>query len=220
MPSSDWDRTAVVGYWDAVAARYLELFRDEFSAKPFDRAVIRVFAADLGAGAAILDAGCGPCGQVARLLSDYGATVTGVDISSACIALARQEEPALRFEVMDMADTAFEDGSFDGVVAYYALHYQPKQSLAGVVREFARVLRGGGRLLLVAKEGSGEGWIADPLGITGTVFWSAMSQDELMQLVADNGFDVVGCEAREALAQEIDVRRLYLTARRKESLVR
>jgi SAM-dependent methyltransferase len=210
--SADWHPAAIADYWDAVGPRYLALFRNEFDDKPFDQAVLRDFATGLRPGAKVLDAGCGPCGHVARILANEGLDVTGVDISQACIRLARTAEPTLRFEVMDMADLSFPDGHFDGIVAYYALHYHPYSELAGVIRELARVLRYGGQLLLVAKEGSGEGWIDDPMDITGKVFWSAWPADDLQSLVAENGFAEVHCQARSPLKHEIDVRRIYLSA--------
>lgn len=164
MPDKSEQSTAVARYWDIVAERYLELFRDEFEGKPYDKQVIASFASGLKTNARVCDAGCGPCGHVTRLLADAGLDAVGVDISPKCIELARKEQPSLRFDVMDMASMAFADGAFQGLVAYYALHYQAKSSLGGVIREFARVLCPGGLLLIVVKEGSGEGWINDPMG--------------------------------------------------------
>jgi len=83
-----------------------------------------------------------------------------------------------------------------------------------VFAELHRVLRPGGLLLIVAKEGDGESWIDDPLGVTDKVFWSAMTLEDLQGIAADSGFTVVGCEARDPFAHEIDVRRIYLTAER------
>ena len=209
----DWHLTAVADYWDTVAKRYLELFRDELDGKPFDQAVLHAFAASLPPGGRVLDAGCGPCGHVARSLADQGLDVTGIDVSPACIALSKAEEPGLSFEIMDMAATAFPDGHFDGIIAYYALHYHPRRDLAGLIQELARIIRQGGRLLIVAKEGDGEGWINDPMGVTDKVFWSAWPADDLKALVTAKGFSDVMCDVRAPFAQEIDVRRLYLTAR-------
>ncbi len=209
------DSSAVVRYWDAVAARYLELFRDELESKPYDRKVLRTFAASLGAGARVCDAGCGPCAHVAKLLADEGLQVEGVDLSPECVRLSCAQQSALRFHVMDMAAMDFAPGTFDGVIAYYALHYQPKTTLDAVIREFARVLCSQGHLLLVVKEGEGEGWIPDPLGVENEVFWCAFRKDELESLVSRNGFQVVDCTVREPLPEEIQVRRIYLTAQRR-----
>lgn len=206
----------IAQYWDTVAERYLQLFRDEFDGKPYDRRIIASFAAEMQPGASVCDAGCGPCGHVTRLLADTGLNAVGVDISPKCIALARQEQPSLHFEVMDMANMAFLNETFQGVVAYYALHYQPKSSLDKVIREFARVMRPGGLLLIVVKEGSNEGWIADPMGSGQQVFWCDFQPEELLALAVANGFEIVSCETREPFPEEITVRRVYLTARRAE----
>jgi ubiquinone/menaquinone biosynthesis C-methylase UbiE len=204
----------VTAYWDAAAQTYLDLFRDEFAQKPFDLASLRNFAQHFQQMRSVLDVGCGPCGAISRILTGHGLTVTGIDISAQCVALARAEQPDLAFEIMDMAAMTFPDQTFDGLVAYYALHYTPVSELPAMIREFARVLKPGGRLLLVAKEGDGEGWIDDPLGVTDRVFWSAPDLTTLQNLLTDKGFSIVDCQVRNPLAQEIDVRRLYLTAAR------
>ncbi len=202
----------VARYWDAVANRYLALYRDELARKPYDREVLDAFAERVGAGGRACDAGCGPCGHVAAHLASRGLEVLGVDLSPRCVALARIEQPALRFEVMDMGALALEDGALDGVIAYYAFHYQPKVTLPAVVREFHRVLRPGGQLLIVAKEGAGEGWIDDPMGGATRVFWAGFTAIELESLAAENGFRIAGSLARDPQPDEIAARRLYVAA--------
>jgi ubiquinone/menaquinone biosynthesis C-methylase UbiE len=215
-----WRLEDVAGYWDAVAARYLELFRDELRGKPYDLAVLERFATGLGPGARVCDVGCGPCGHVTRVLADHKLALVGIDLSTDCIALARREQPTLRFDVMDMAALAFGDATLEGLVAYYSLHYQPRARVRSTLREWARVLQPQGRLLIVAKEGDSEGWIADPLGSGRPVFWCGFSADELRDLIAACGFDVVDCATRASLAGEIASRRIYLTAERNGAPVR
>lgn len=202
----------VIRYWDAIAQRYLELFRDELRGKPYDLDVLRAFASTLGSEARVCDAGCGPCAHVTRFLADQGLDVIGIDVSPNCVSLARQEQPSLSFETMDMAHMTFADATFDGLVAYYAFHYLPKSDLACVIQEFARVLRPGGRLLLVAKDGDSEGWIADPVGSGEQVFWCAVPAKELETVIAKNGFRVLHCTLREPFPDEIAARRIYVAA--------
>jgi ubiquinone/menaquinone biosynthesis C-methylase UbiE len=201
-------------YWDSVAFRYLELFRHELHGKQFDRETLQSFAADLGPDATVCDVGCGPCGHVTRLLSDCGVHARGVDLSSACVALARTEQPALRFDVMDMGAMTFDDGVFDGLVAYYVLHYEPRASIQRVLGEFWRVLRPGGRILLVAKDGDGEGLVADPLGTGQEIFWSALPENDLVVLLAVTGFRILSSTVREPLPDEMQVPRIYVYAER------
>ena len=63
-----------------------------------------------------------------------------------------------------MEAMTFPDASFDGLVAYYSVIYTPRVALPALGREFHRVLRPGGALLVVVKEGETEGWIPDPMG--------------------------------------------------------
>src|SRR5574340_1743245 len=101
----------VASYWDSVADRYLELFREELAGKPYDQEILRRFAASLSPGSLVCDAGCGPCGHISRFLSDLGMKVVGVDISPRCITLARYEQPDIQFEIMDLGCRDFKDGS-------------------------------------------------------------------------------------------------------------
>jgi SAM-dependent methyltransferase len=201
-------------YWDSIAARYLELFRDELDSKPFDRDLLARFAAALPPGGRVCDAGCGPCGHIGRFLSDCGLAVHGIDVSPECVRLARLEQPAIPFQVMDMNRMDFPGASFDGVAAFYALHYQPRAAMAETFLSFRRVLRPGGRLLLAAKDGDEEGFIADPLGGPGEVFWSAAPLTVLAACLEQGGFRVHESIRRDPLPGEIAVPRLYILGER------
>jgi len=209
-----WTPATVREAWDRRADRYLELFRDELEAKPYDQATLQAFAARVGAGGRVADVGCGPCGHVAALLTRLGLATLSVDLSPRCIELARREQPGLRFEVMDLAALALGEGRLDGLVAYYALHDQPRSRLGATFAEFARVLRPGGQLLVAAKEGTDEGCVADPLGSGLTVYWASQTGHDLAARVTAAGFREERCEVREPLPGEIAARRLYLTAAR------
>lgn len=214
MTTPTWDPRDVARYWNGAADRYLELFRDELAGKPFDRHRLDAFAERVGRGGRVCDAGCGPCGHVTRHLADRGLDLVGIDVSPRCVTLARREQPSLRFEVMEMGALAFPDGSMGGVVAYYATHYQPAATLPSVLAEFRRVLRPGGQLLIVAKEGDGEGWIDDPLGSGARVFWAAHTSRSLAAAVAAARFTVDQVEVRRPQADEIAANRIYVAASR------
>ncbi len=104
-------------------------------------------------GRRALDAGCGP-GAFARLLAHRAARVVGVDLSPRMIEHARADALAagigserLRFEVADAADPAsLPRGPFD--IASFVLSLQNMEDPAPPLRNVARVLVPGGRLLL------------------------------------------------------------------------
>jgi SAM-dependent methyltransferase len=97
-------------------------------------------------GAAILDLGCGK-GRFARRLIEQGAEVIGVDGSAGMLAQAggldRVRASALRLP--------FVPRSFDAAFAVEVFEHLPPSSLVLAFRELGRVLRPGGRLLILDK---------------------------------------------------------------------
>ena len=65
----------------------------------------------------ILDLGCGP-GHHSKIFVENGFMVTGIDLSSEMIKLARRIEPDADFHVMDMLELKFSPNRFD---AFYLL---------------------------------------------------------------------------------------------------
>lgn len=103
------------------------------------------------AGEAVLDVGCGLGNDTARFAAG-GARVTGIDIAPRAIELVRanfaQRRLEGRFELMDGEAMTFPDASFDFVYCHTVLHFTPHP--ARMIREIHRVLKPGGRALLMA----------------------------------------------------------------------
>jgi SAM-dependent methyltransferase len=105
----------------------------------------------LFSGAHLLDAGCGS-GQFALALAARGARVTGIDLSPEMIRLARENavatevEPAITWQVGSIDDLPLPDGSVDAIHARMVLPFAP--DIPETLREFRRVLRPSGRLLV------------------------------------------------------------------------
>jgi len=101
------------------------------------------------AGRRVLDAGCGD-GALVCAMASRGADVTGIDPDPAMLAAARSraENAGLRATFLeDRVDRLpFADATFDVVTSVTVLCFVP--DAAGAVREMARVLRPGGRLVL------------------------------------------------------------------------
>ncbi len=98
----------------------------------------------------VLDVGCGP-GTTARFLArGVGCRVTGVDIRPAMIARASEAARSARlgsrveFRVADAQSLPFEDGAFDAVICESVATFV--EDKPGVVREFIRVTKEGGRI--------------------------------------------------------------------------
>jgi SAM-dependent methyltransferase len=101
------------------------------------------------AGRRVLDAGCGD-GALVCAAASRGAEVTGIDLDPAMLATARSRAVAAglqaRFLEGRVERLPFPDASFDVVASVTVLCFV--LDAAGGVREMARVLRPGGRLVL------------------------------------------------------------------------
>jgi ubiquinone/menaquinone biosynthesis C-methylase UbiE len=91
------------------------------------RRLIRLGA--IGAGRAVLDAGCGS-GWFTRRFAETGATVTGVDRDPAMLAYARDRGGSGRYIEGDMLALPVPDKSFDLVTAVTSLCFVSDQRRA------------------------------------------------------------------------------------------
>ena len=110
----------------------------------------RLHEYDAFAGKSVLDVGCGN-GYVLANYARAGAQVTGVDLTEAAIALARQRFAqaglAGTFQIANAEALPFPDDSFDCVCSMGVLHHTPDTARA--VAEIWRVLKPGGRLIVM-----------------------------------------------------------------------
>lgn len=101
----------------------------------------------LGPGNEVLELGCGAGVPSTQALVKHGLKVTGVDISSAQIALAHEHVPQATLIHGDMMSLSFKPGSFDAVVAFYSIFHLPKEEQGTMIGRISGWLKKGGFLL-------------------------------------------------------------------------
>ncbi len=98
----------------------------------------------------VLEIGCG-LGTDGAQFAKAGADYTGVDLTEAAVDLTRRRFELFNlpgtFRVADAEKLDFPDNSFDIVYSHGVLHHTP--DTAGAIREVHRVLRPGGRALVM-----------------------------------------------------------------------
>lgn len=135
--------------YDIDASGYADKVRGLLDDMPYLRASLTLFAELVQGvgGGPVVDVGCGP-GYVTGYLHELGVDVFGIDLSAEMVAIAERDYPGLRFEVGTMTDLDLADGSVAGVVAFWSVIHVPDDAVPGVCREFRRVLRPQGLLLV------------------------------------------------------------------------
>jgi ubiquinone/menaquinone biosynthesis C-methylase UbiE len=116
--------------------------------------------AALRSGQSVLDVGCGT-GALTRLAADAVGTagrVVGTDASAQMIATARKKTlrraSPIDFRVEPIESLPFADGEFDAVLSSLMLHHLPEHLKERGLAEVRRVLRPGGRLVVVDLSGA------------------------------------------------------------------
>jgi len=156
----------------------------------------------------MLDIGCGIGGAARFIHHQYGARVSGVDLTPEYIEVARALNEklgigdALDLRVASALELPFEDQSFDGALTMHvAMNIKDRPKLYA---EAARVLKPGAIFAIYDVMKKGDAPIAFP------VPWSSVAQtshlttpDEMRVLLGDAGFEILDVEDRTEFAKKV-----------------
>lgn len=148
------------------------------------------FTRHLGHSAVILDAGCG-FGRELATFGERGDLAIGVDLSLNMLRQAVKKDPkniVIRSEVCGLP---FQDETFDGVWCRGVLHHIPDVEVEKTLTELTRVLKVGGTIFLMARDGEGHKWEQDDLVAGKSRFINFFSTDRLQELMIKSGLTVL-----------------------------
>lgn len=189
----------MVGF-DDTTARMIEAMYDTADIADQRRAVLDLL--DLQSGEDVLDVGSGPGDLACEIAQRVGprGSVYGVDPSESMLATAArrssgEHSATLRFGAGEALALPFPDGSFDAVTATQVYEYVPDMSAA--LAEARRVLRPGGRLVILDTDWGSLVWHSpDPVRMRRVLTaWDEHLADpylprRLGRLLTDAGFGV------------------------------
>jgi len=95
----------------------------------------------------LLDVGCG-IGNYHPLLAPVVGSVSGVDVSSVCIAKAKERNPTVSYAAYDGDHLPYPDQHFDVTFCICVLHHVPPERWPQFVSEMRRVTRAGGLVVI------------------------------------------------------------------------
>jgi len=196
MTDSDF-LTSTRTFYDAIAEDYADLFRDELAGRPLERALLGVFAELVEGDGPVADLGCGPGRTTARLAS-LGLSVFGLDLSESMLAIARRENPGMRFEQGSMLELDLPDGALAGALSFYSSIHTPVDRLPDLFAEFHRVLAPGAPLLVAFQAGDEHRHHDRPFGHPVSLTFQRRRPEDMAGLLTAAGFALVSRTVREA----------------------
>ena len=145
---------AMIDTWEAWKAAIEDDPRAEWCGELLDR---------LPEGARVVELGCGGGTAETRALASRF-RLTGVDLSDAQLARARERVPAAEYIHADLTTVEFAAQTVDAVASFYVFNHVPRELLAPLFERIHTWLRPGGLLLATLGASDVPGWTGDFLG--------------------------------------------------------
>ncbi|UCG15748.1 MAG: class I SAM-dependent methyltransferase [Phycisphaerales bacterium] len=120
-------------------------------------------------GDEILDMCCGTGGATSAIVTkvrDDG-RVTGLDLSIGQLRMATRRPKLGRVQLVtgDAACTPFQDACFDKVFITHAIHEMPREARLRVLAEARRILKNGGKVVVLELDRPGSFWVRLFIGL-------------------------------------------------------
>ena len=175
------------------ATEYIDRLGSMSSVHPSDLQIVSTWASDVQGD--LIDAGCGP-GHWTNFLTQQGVIARGIDQVPEFIAHATTAFPTVDFAIGSIDSIDAGSNSVGGILSWYSLiHYEP-DAIQVALREFGRVVKPGGLLLV--------GFFAGPAvekfahAVTPAYRWPV---DALSAELGRAGFDVLESHVRTTAGQ-------------------
>ena len=176
--------TETIDFYESHVEKYYEEWRTIDLLVP----LLQSFVSKLPETPSILDIGCGP-GVESKRLASIGARVTGIDLGTKSLELARKHAPEASFIEMDVRDLNFADSSFDGVLDSAVLFHFSDDEQTAILKNLIQLLKPCGLLLSIYATGNYSGLQRREFdGVEYTRYVNLKSIDGWIEKIRDSGF--------------------------------
>lgn len=181
--------------WDKVAKLYQDTFMDlSLYNDTYDAFITRLN----GSSASILEIGCGP-GNITRYLlnREPRLKVEAIDMSPRMIELARINNPAAVFHVMDVRTIEKLTTRFDGIMCGFCMPYLSKEECIRLIQQCSSRLNEGGIFYFSTIEGKygQSGYETNSQGDRIYVYYHEAGY--LKDAVAQNGLSLISITRKD-----------------------
>jgi ubiquinone/menaquinone biosynthesis C-methylase UbiE len=119
---------------------------------------------DIKPGEKILEAGCGT-GNLALKIKERGAEVIGLDNCKEALEIYKKKDPNAKVVLADLREKLpFPDNYFDKIASNNTLYAIPKEKQLDTLKEFYRILKPGGKIVMANLK---KGWRSEKIYISG-----------------------------------------------------
>ena len=171
--------------FDQIAEEYQRLFSNNVK----QIAAVEWLIERLPSGSHILDVGSGTGLPTARLLTEAGHHVIGVDISAEMVRIAQRQVPQATFFQADIANYTCAPGSYHAVTAFFSLLLLHRADFVSALQRIKTMLKAPSYFVLSMVEGDGDYFEGTFLGQS--LHFSCYPRDVLTRLLEDLSFTVL-----------------------------
>lgn len=213
LQAANMDKTKIaVSVFDKLADVYQGKFMDVYlyhdSLNNFCKQVPK-------ANATILELACGPGNITKYLLSKRpDLDIFGIDLAPNMVALAKENNPNAKFEVMDCRAIATLRRKYDGIVCGFCLPYLSDIEAEKMIQDAGRLLNYSGILYLSTMEGyyNKSQWETGSSG--DKVFMHYHHADELTRILKKEHFKIISLERLEYISNAKETIDLIIIAKK------
>ena len=135
----------------------------------------------------VLDVGCGTGIPVAKMLSDNGFKVTGIDNSSEMIKRARNNVPTGEFLEMNVKRLRLNK-HFQAITAFFTLLHVQKELFPKILRKLVGLLEDEGYFIISMIDGDFD---EENMFLGKKMHYTAYKKDDLKKLLLDAGLKII-----------------------------
>jgi len=136
----------------------------------------------------VLDIGCGPGNVAKQLCALKRLEITGIDLSSEMLEIARVNVPDGVFYLKDSRKASFSLEYFDAVVLSFSIVHLNDDEMKEVLTNAVKWLRSGGYLYLSFMEGKQPGFEITSFS-SQPIYFNYFQESEIEDLLKGNGID-------------------------------